>query len=306
MQNPIEIKAKTLEEALIQASIALNCPIINLQYEVIQTPSKGFLNIGKKEAIILVGVKESVKEVKEESVKETNTKENHQNNIEEKKQKLETETPQEEIITPKPPKKNLKEESHNGDKLHEIKQELKDLFSHLPYKINKIITPKPPKKNLKEESHNGDKLHEIKQELKDLFSHLPYKINKVEVSFYEPGVLLINIDGEDSALLIGEKGYRYKALSYLLFNWIHPTYGYSIRLEISTFLQNQEKVMEAQLQSVIMTVHEVGKGQMKAPDGVLTYIALKKLRKAFPNKYVSIKTNLNDEKYIVINDFNNE
>ncbi|MCQ2985516.1 spoIIIJ-associated protein [Helicobacter pylori] len=264
MQNPIEIKAKTLEEALIQASIALNCPIINLQYEVIQTPSKGFLSIGKKEAIILAGVKESVKEVKEEGVKETNTKEIHQS-AEEKKQNLETETPQEERIT-----------------------------------------PKPPKKNPKEESHNGDKLHEIKQELKDLFSHLPYKINKVEVSLYEPGVLLINIDGEDSALLIGEKGYRYKALSYLLFNWIHPTYGYSIRLEISTFLQNQEKVMEAQLQSVIMTVHEVGKGQMKAPDGVLTYIALKKLRKAFPNKYVSIKTNLNDEKYIVINDFNNE
>ncbi len=264
MQNFIEIKAKTLEEALIQASIALNCPIINLQYEVIQTPSKGFLNIGKKEAIILA----SVKETKENSLKETSAKENHQNhqnNIEEKKQKLETKTPQEEIIT-----------------------------------------SKPPKKNLKEESHNGDKLHEIKQELKDLFSHLPYKINKVEVSLYEPGVLLIDIDGEDSALLIGEKGYRYKALSYLLFNWIHPAYGYNIRLEISTFLQNQEKVMEAQLQSTIMTVHEVGKGQMKAPDGVLTYIALKKLRKAFPNKYVSIKTNLNDEKYIVINDFNNE
>ncbi|GAA7995632.1 Jag N-terminal domain-containing protein [Helicobacter pylori] len=264
MQNFIEIKAKTLEEALIQASIALNCPIINLQYEVIQTPSKGFLSIGKKEAIILAGVKESVKEVKEESVKETNTKEIHQN-AEEKKQNLETKTPQEEIIT-----------------------------------------PKPPKKNPKEESHNEDKLHEIKQELKDLFSHLPYKINKVEVSLYEPGVLLIDIDGEDSALLIGEKGYRYKALSYLLFNWIHPAYGYSIRLEISTFLQNQEKVMDTQLQSTIMTVHEVGKGQMKAPDGVLTYIALKKLRKAFPNKYVSIKTNLNDEKYIVINDFNNE
>ncbi|GAA8019749.1 Jag N-terminal domain-containing protein [Helicobacter pylori] len=264
MQNPIEIKAKTLEEALIQASIALNCPIINLQYEVIQTPSKGFLSIGKKEAIILASVKESVKEVKEESIKETNTKEIYQS-AGEKKQNSETKTPQEEIIT-----------------------------------------PKPPKKNLKEESHSGDKLHEIKQELKDLFSHLPYKINKVEVSLYEPGVLLIDIDGEDSALLIGEKGYRYKALSYLLFNWIHPTYGYNIRLEISTFLQNQEKVMEAQLQSTIMTVHEVGKGQMKAPDGVLTYIALKKLRKAFPNKYVSIKTNLNDEKYIVINNFNNE
>ncbi|WP_121012605.1 Jag N-terminal domain-containing protein [Helicobacter pylori] len=263
MQNPIEIKAKTLEEALIQASITLNCPIINLQYEVIQTPSKGFLNIGKKEAIILVGVKET----KEESAQKTETQGNSV-------QKAETQ--------------EIKEETPNTEKHSEPK------------------TPKTKKHHSKKELSDEDKLNEITRELKDLFSHLPYKINKVEVSFYEPGVLLINIDGEDSALLIGEKGYRYKALSYLLFNWIHPAYGYSIRLEISTFLQNQEKVMEAQLQSVIMTVHEVGKGQMKAPDGVLTYIALKKLRKAFPNKYVSIKTNLNDEKYIVINDFNNE
>ncbi len=257
MQNFIKIKAKTLEEALIQASIALNCPIINLQYEVIQTPSKGFLNIGKKEAIILVDVKESVKEVQEEGVKKT--------------------------------------------EIQEIKEETPSTEKHLEPK-----TPKTKKTYPKKELSDEDKLNEITKELKDLFSHLPYKINKVEVSLYEPGVLLIDIDGEDSALLIGEKGYRYKALSYLLFNWIHPAYGYNIRLEISTFLQNQEKVMEAQLQSTIMTVHEVGKGQMKAPDGVLTYIALKKLRKAFPNKYVSIKTNLNDEKYIVINDFNNE
>ncbi|AFX89239.1 Jag N-terminal domain-containing protein [Helicobacter pylori] len=255
MQNFIEIKAKTLEEALIQASIALNCPIINLQYEVIQTPSKGFLSIGKKEAIILASVKESVKETKEEGI-----------------QKIE---------------------------IQEIKEETPNTEKHLEPK-----TPKTRKTHSKKELSDEDKLNEITKELKDLFSHLPYKINKVEVSFYEPGVLLIDIDGEDSALLIGEKGYRYKALSYLLFNWIHPAYGYNIRLEISTFLQNQEKVMEVQLQSTIMTVHEVGKGQMKAPDGVLTYIALKKLRKAFPNKYVSIKTNLNDEKCIIINDFN--
>ncbi len=255
MQNFIEIKAKTLEEALIQASIALNCPIINLQYEVIQTPSKGFLSIGKKEAIILVGVKESVKETKEEDIQKT--------------------------------------------EIQEIKEETPNTEKHLEPK-----TPKTRKTHSKKELSDEDKLNEITKELKDLFSHLPYKINKVEVSFYEPGVLLIDIDGEDSALLIGEKGYRYKALSYLLFNWIHPAYGYNIRLEISTFLQNQEKVMEAQLQSTIMTVHEVGKGQMKAPDGVLTYIALNKLRKAFPNKYVSIKTNLNDEKCIIINDFN--
>lgn len=45
---------------------------------------------------------------------------------------------------------------------------------------------------------------------------------------------------------------------------------------------------------------------MKVFDGVLIYIVLKKLWKVFFNKYVFIKINLNDEKYIVINDFNNE
>ncbi len=277
MQNFIEIKAKTLEEALIQASIALNCPIINLQYEVIQTPSKGFLSIGKKEAIILAGVKESVKESVKE-VQEEGVKESVKESV-----------------------KEVQEEGVKKTEIQEIKEETPSTEKHLEPK-----TPKTKKTYPKKELSDENKLNEITKELKDLFSHLPYKINKVEVSLYEPGVLLIDIDGEDSALLIGEKGYRHKALSYLLFNWIHPAYGYNIRLEISTFLQNQEKVMEAQLQSTIMTVHEVGKGQMKAPDGVLTYIALKKLRKAFPNKYVSIKTNLNDEKYIVINDFNNE
>ncbi|STP04858.1 Jag N-terminal domain-containing protein [Helicobacter acinonychis] len=278
MQNFIEIKAKTLEEALIQASITLNCPIINLQYEVIQTPSKGFLSIGKKEAIILVGVKES---------KETSPKEI-------------TENSPKEITENSPQKTNLQEAD-----IQKTNQNTKEQKPISEPKVPKTPS-KPPKTPPKKELSDEEKLNEITKELKDLFSHLPYKIHKVEVSFYEPGVLLIDIDGEDSALLIGEKGYRYKALSYLLFNWIHPTYGYNIRLEISTFLQNQEKVMEVQLQSVIMTVHEVGKGQMKAPDGVLTYIALKKLRKAFPNKYVSIKTNLNDEKCIVINDFHHE
>ncbi|AFI05196.1 Jag N-terminal domain-containing protein [Helicobacter cetorum] len=262
MQNSVEIKAKTLEEALVQASISLNCPIINLQYEVIQMPSKGFLNIGKKEAIILASVKES---------------------------------PQAPLPT--------KTEENNACEMLDIQLEAtQNLLLDELNKFPKEVAQKP----IQAYTHSEDELSQIRQELKDLFSHLPYKIDKVEVSLYEPGVLLIDIDGEDSALLIGEKGYRYKALSYLLFNWIHPAYGYNIRLEISTFLQNQEKVMDAHLQSVIMSVHEVGKAQMKALDGVLTYIALKKLRKTFPNKYVSLKTNLNDEKYIVINDFNNE
>ena len=37
----------------------------------------------------------------------------------------------------------------------------------------------------------------------------------------DDNTLYIEFSGEDAALLIGKEGYRYKALSYILFNWIH-------------------------------------------------------------------------------------
>ncbi|WP_104747450.1 Jag N-terminal domain-containing protein [Helicobacter cetorum] len=292
--NPIEIKAKTLEEALIQASISLNCSIVNLQYEIIQMPSKGFLNIGKKDAIILASVKNEEKPVSQETELENSSlqKEQEHEHAKEHEEEEFSNLPTFEDSIP----------THNSHSLEEHAPKDNHKPFNPPIKDISSLVSLEPKLN-SQKFPKQDKIVEIEQELKDLFSHLPYKISKVEVSLYEPGVLLIDIDGEDSALLIGEKGYRYKALSYLLFNWIHPAYGYNIRLEISTFLQNQEKVMDTYLESVIMTVHEVGKAQIKAPDGVLTYIALKKLRKTFPNKYISLKTNLNDEQSIVINDF---
>ena len=48
-----KIKAPTLEAAYEKASIELRCSITDLQYEVIQHPSKGFLGLFKKEALIV-------------------------------------------------------------------------------------------------------------------------------------------------------------------------------------------------------------------------------------------------------------
>ena len=62
----IEFSAKTVEEALTEASISLGIPSNELEYEVIEKGSTGFLGIGSKNAIIKVRKKFSV----EESVKE--------------------------------------------------------------------------------------------------------------------------------------------------------------------------------------------------------------------------------------------
>ena len=50
----MRIEAKTLDEALLEASKKLNCSVSELEYEVIQYPSKGFLGLFAKPAIIEV------------------------------------------------------------------------------------------------------------------------------------------------------------------------------------------------------------------------------------------------------------
>ncbi|BCD69717.1 Jag N-terminal domain-containing protein [Helicobacter suis] len=224
------IVAKTLEEAIIKASSVLQCSVLDLEYEIIQTPSSGFLGFGKKDAIIEAKIKQAKQ-------------------------------PQELGKTPPTP-------------------------------------PPTPSTNSLE-----TKITEIKQELDTLFSYLPYQIERIHVELYNEQTLLIEINGPDSALIIGEKGYRYNALSYLLFNWIHYKYHYNVRLEVASFLKDQEEIMESYLQSVIMQVREIGKAQTKPLDGMLLYIALKRLREVFPNKHVSIQASNDHESMVVINDF---
>ncbi|WP_267523272.1 protein jag [Campylobacter sp. MG1] len=51
---------KTLEDALIKASKDANCSVRELEYEIIQYPSKGFLGFFKKDAIIDVNIKKQI------------------------------------------------------------------------------------------------------------------------------------------------------------------------------------------------------------------------------------------------------
>lgn len=268
-----KITAKTLQEALTQASIELKCSVVELEYEIIQTPSNGFMGIGRKNAIIIANAIKS----NEYSSKEL------KDSLEENK----------EI------KKKEKQSISNDIEASNINLDLKN---KLQGQEDNLI-----KQNKIEETFFksiDQDLEKIQKELQDLLSYVPYDISYIKAQRYDNQTILIQIDGKDSALLIGEKGYRYKALSYLLFNWINPVYGYNIRLEIAEFLKNQEEAIDAYLEEIILNVRQNGKAQTKPLDGILAYIALKKLRELFPNKYVSFRDNESGEKYIIINNFN--
>lgn len=176
-------------------------------------------------------------------------------------------------------------------------------------KKDAIIVASIKEKQNKKLQHNEKKykiedvILEIKQEINELFSKLPFEIDEINVNKYDSNTISIQFKGADSALLIGEKGYRYKAISYLLFNWINQKYGFNIRLEIEKFLSNQEDMIEAHLGPIIEEIKKSNKSFTTKPfDGVLVYIALKILREKLPDRFIMVKKNEYDETYIVVSE----
>ena len=142
----------------------------------------------------------------------------------------------------------------------------------------------------------------LKEELKELFSKSCFNITDIDVKKYDEDTVFIKLDGEDAALLIGKDGYRYNALNYILYNWIHQKYGFKVRVEIAEFLKNQQEKLKEYIDFFIETkIKNRGYGRTRALDGILAFLALEILRERLPNKYIAIKER-NGEKYVVVGD----
>ena len=284
-----KFEANCLEKVYELATAEFNCSITELEIEVIQQPSKGFLGFGKKNAIIQACFKDNCKVY----VQETKTFRNKDIKIQEVSERIEYSNQCEERDFLQ--KEEKKETSCNVPKM-ESKDKIFDKFYHEESpqnEISKIIIKKDKEKILKE----------VEDGIHLLFNNTCYKLDKINVEFYDEETLYIEFLGEDSALLIGKEGYRYKALSYILFNWINEKYGLMLRLEVAQFLKNQEEAIYTYLEPIIEIIKEKGTFKTKPLDGILVHIALKRLREEFPDKYVAVKTNVRGDKYVLINEY---
>jgi len=151
----------------------------------------------------------------------------------------------------------------------------------------------------------SDVADEIKEKVDALFKFACFDIDEIKVAEHDENTILVEFSGKDAALLIGKEGYRYKALSYMLYNWINATYQLQLRLEIAEFLKNQEEMIGKYLEGVRENIDKDGRAQTKILDGVLVQIALRELRLAYPDKYVAIRSTRDGAKFIIINSFNN-
>ncbi|MDD3415643.1 MAG: KH domain-containing protein [Lachnospiraceae bacterium] len=200
--NEIRISAKTVDDAITEASIQLGIPSSELEYEVIEKGSAGFLGIGMKQAVIsarkkapkkVEEVKPEVKaeapktEVKKETVKkDTAKKESHTNNFQKKESLHKDAKPvvQEEKKTE--PEALKEEKKANPVKEHEVE-------------LAKIT---------------DDTKNAVIEFLNDTFKAMNMDV-KVEAIIDAEGSLSIELSGENMGILIGKRGQTLDSLQYL-------------------------------------------------------------------------------------------
>ena len=335
-----KIEAETLEEAYSKAAKELACSVTEINYEIVQHPTTGMMGLFKKSAIIIAVKKVTASkesEDKKESVKSQNSSititpkkkakvdTGNQPKVEKVEVEVEKKTPETDLgsISTVIEKNDAIVDGFFNDeaKIEVKKTEAKAVEAKTAnVKKEEIQTAKVDNVEAtattesdeslefdddRESPENRERSIEIENKLKTLIDAGCFEVDTVEVDVFN-GIAHIFIDGEDAALLIGKEGYRYNALSYMLFNWINSTYDLYIKLEIAEFIQTQEEMIDNYLKPIAEHIIEHGRGKTKPLDGILVQIALEKLRAMFPNKYIAIKTGKDGKKFILINNFNSQ
>jgi len=289
----IKIESATLEGAYSDAASKLECSVTELKIEVVQYPSGGFLGMFKKSAIIVATI-DKISKPKASKVVESKPKK------EIKPQEVKTPKPQEQtkhtiLNDTIMPQSFVSTQEDEEDEIED------DVTSYLADYDDKFDNQEDAE--LQDSKALSEIVQSVSKDVNELFGSICFEIDKIEVSVYDENTLLIEFKGKDAALLIGKEGYRYKALSYMLFNWINSKYQLQLRLEIAEFLKNQEESIFRYLNGVKESVERDGRAQTKVLDGVLVQIALKELRTIYPDKYVAIRSTRDGLKYIIINDY---
>lgn len=205
----IKVSAKTVSDAIIEASIQLETSSDNIEYEVLENGSSGFLGFGSKPAVIRARKKESVEDI------------------------LDTPfyTTQESVV--KKEEKPVKKEPVRKDivKQESVKKEVFKKESIKKENIKKDIFKREPV--YKEVKESAEEVREVKEAVK--VSKAPVNKEEAQQSAYEflQGVfkamemnveikaeflddtLSVDLNGDDMGVLIGKRGQTLDSLQYL-------------------------------------------------------------------------------------------
>lgn len=202
--DSIRVSAKTVDDAITEASIQLGIPSSELEYDIIEKGSSGFLGIGMKQAVIDVRKKKVqpvVEKVKEEPVKAEPKAEKKEEPKVEKKAEA------------RPEKKQERKPEKKFDNKSEFKKEVK-AETKAEVKAESKTEAKPSKK----EADLTSVTDETKAVVVEFLGNTLKAMNmEVELNAWidEEGALSVDMKGDNMGILIGKRGQTLDSLQYL-------------------------------------------------------------------------------------------
>ena len=193
----IQVSAKTVEDAVLEAAMKLATTREHLEYEVIEKGSAGFLGFGAKPAVI------KARALSDEEI--------------EKAEKQ-----------PEPVKEVVKQEIKKEVK-KEIKKEVKKAEPVKEEKVEKTEEPAPVKK----EAVPGKEIS-AEDFLKDVFKAMDMVVDIKVTENTEEKTMDIELSGEEMGVLIGKRGQTLDSLQYLVSLVVNKYSDDYIRVKIDT------------------------------------------------------------------------
>lgn len=216
----ITVTAKTVKDAILEASLQLETFRDNIEYEVIEEGSSGFFGIGGKKAVIKARKKVIVEDILKESPKKEEKKEFKEERKEFKKEKKkefkkEKKDFKEEVKSAKEETKKQEEASEKKEIKEEVKEERKE-------RKTAVLTPEEQE----EVKAKAEKF------LKDVFATIDMEVEVT--SDYTDEVLNVELAGDDMGVLIGKRGQTLDSLQYLTSLVVNKGKSGYIRVKVDT------------------------------------------------------------------------
>ena len=191
MNGSIRVSAKTVEDAITEASIQLGITSDKLEYEVIEKGSAGFLGIGMKQAVI--EARRKVDEKQETEIVEEVKKEIQQVAAEEVKA-------EEKIV------EEVKAEIEHDEKPKQTTEKVE--------KKEEIKNDAPVKREVELDEVTDETKEAVSTFLKDTLKAMGMEV-EIALDIDEDGSLSINMSGPNMGILIGKRGQTLDSLQYL-------------------------------------------------------------------------------------------
>lgn len=235
----IEVSAKTVDDAVLEAAIKFGTTRDKVAYEVISQGSAGFLGIGSKKAVIKAHVRT------EEEVQAS------------KKAEKEVEKILEKVNEKSAPKQAVPETKKEVKP--EVRKEIKKEVKKEPAAIEKPMKAEKTEEPKKEDK--PEKLIEIdtapvKEFLDKVFLAMDMKVQVTVTANPKDHEMNVDLEGEDMGVLIGKRGQTLDSLQYLASLVANKNSEDYIRVKVDT--ENYRERRRATLENLAKNIsHKV-------------------------------------------------